>query len=111
MKSEKHKNLPNPQADNEAEITPGYPVYPASEDIYNNSEKDFSVRRIICEILLRKNFTVLREGCYKQILDENIQFIEEIDKIKYIEVCKLCGEAPKNAALRYFRIRYGPKSA
>lgn len=67
-------------------------------ETYNNSEKDFSVRRIICEILLRKNFTVLREGCYKQILDENIQFIEEIDKIKYIEVCKLCGEAPKIVA-------------
>ena len=40
MKSEKHKNLPNPQEDNEAEITPGYPVYPASEDIYNNSEEE-----------------------------------------------------------------------
>ncbi|MDZ4845229.1 MAG: hypothetical protein SH857_06730 [Chitinophagales bacterium] len=40
MKASKNKKIRSLQTDNEAKVNPGYPFYPASEDIYNQSKEE-----------------------------------------------------------------------
>ncbi|MBK7609249.1 MAG: hypothetical protein IPI18_19620 [Saprospiraceae bacterium] len=44
MKHEQNKNIPDPTLNKEEKKTPGYPPYPADQDIYFNAKKKASIK-------------------------------------------------------------------
>lgn len=44
MKHEQNKNIPDPTLNKEEKKTPGYPPYPADQDIYFNAKKEASIK-------------------------------------------------------------------